>query len=269
MAWLSGTTGLAVAEDPLCTSFFERVAGFCQMGMHDPHGTGRSDPLPGTSPSVDDQVDDLVAVLDHAGVERTFIAAFHAGGAVGVAFAVRYPERTEGLFIVNGWARMIQGGGYPHGITRAFSERLIQAHREQIGTGMFAETFSPSRSGDPEVKAFYARAEPLSRAQAALLTRMAQELDVRALLGRITRPTVVMHNRENTAIPVEHGRYLASEIPGARFIEFEGTDHVYMLENPEPVLIELETFVTGGTPHSSPDHAFAPVVYTDLVDSTT
>jgi class 3 adenylate cyclase/pimeloyl-ACP methyl ester carboxylesterase len=268
VAWISGTTGLAVAEDPLCASFFARVAGFCRLVLYDAPGTGRSDPLPGTSPSVDDQVDDLVAVLDDAGLERIFIAGFHAGGAVGVAFSVRYPKRTDGLFIVNGWARLIQGDGYPYGITRQFSDRLIEAHGRQIGTGMFAEAFSPSRVGDPEVKAFFARIEPPSRAQAMLLTRMAQELDVRELLGRVTVPTVVMHSRENAAIPVDHGRYLASQIPGARFVEFEGTDHVFILENPEPVLIELETFVTGDHPQSSPDHGFATVVYTDLVNST-
>src|SRR5205814_4947249 len=114
--------------------------------------------------------------------------------------------------------------------------------------------------GDPEVKAFYARIEPSSRAQAMLLTRMAQELDVRALLGEVTVPTVVMHNPDNAAIPAEHGRYLASQIPGARFIEFEGTDHAYMLENPGPVLIELEAFVTGERPHSTRDQGFATIV---------
>jgi class 3 adenylate cyclase len=84
----------------------------------------------------------------------------------------------------------------------------------------------------------------------------------------VTVPTLVMHNRQNAAVSVEHGRYLASEIPGARYVEFEGTDHVYMLENPEPVLIELEAFFTGQRPRSRPDHGFVTVVFTDLVDST-
>jgi class 3 adenylate cyclase len=269
VASLSGTLGIAATDDPLAALYWDRVAGFCRLVVHDPPGTGRSDPLtPGRPQSVDDQVDDLVAVLDEIGLERVFISTFHAGAAVGVTFAVRYPERTAGLFIVNGWARMIRGDGYPYGITQEFSDRLIAAHGEQIGTGMFAEAFSPSRAGDPEVKAAYARVEPPSRAQSMLLTRMAQELDVRDLLGRVTAPTVVMHNRENTAIPVQHGRYLASEIPGARFIEFEGTDHAFMFENPEPVLIELEAFVTGARPQSRPNHGFATIVFTDLVNST-
>src|SRR5207244_12336095 len=97
---------------------------------------------------------------------------------------------------------------------------------------------------------------------------MAQELDVRKLLVRVTAHTVVMNHSNNSAIPTGQSRYFASEIPGARFIEFEGTDHVFMLENPEPVLIELEAFVTGQPPQSRPDHGFATIVFTDLVDST-
>ena len=119
LASLTGTNpGLASAEDPLSAVYSERLAGFCRVVLHDPRGTGRSDPLPpGQPPSVEDQADDLVAVLDDADLERVFVSTFHAGGGVGMAFAARYPERTEGLFIVNGWARLIRGDGYAYGIT--------------------------------------------------------------------------------------------------------------------------------------------------------
>ena len=117
---LMGTIpGLAMLEEPLSAAYWERQAGFSRLVVLDERGSGRSDPLPpGQSPSVDDQADDLVAVLDDAGIERVFISTIHAGGGVGVAFAVRYPERTEGLFIVNGWARLIKGNGYPYGMTQ-------------------------------------------------------------------------------------------------------------------------------------------------------
>jgi class 3 adenylate cyclase len=100
------------------------------------------------------------------------------------------------------------------------------------------------------------------------LTRLAQELDVRELLDQVSTPTIVMHNTGNTAIPVEHGRYLAAHIRGARLIEFPGTDQNFVLEDPDPVLIELEAFVTGNRPQTEPEYAFATVVFTDLVMST-
>jgi class 3 adenylate cyclase/pimeloyl-ACP methyl ester carboxylesterase len=261
---------VAAIADPLVASYWDRIARFSRHVMYDPRGSGQSDPLPpGIAPTVDDQVEDLRGVLDDAGIERVFLSGFHAGGGASIAFAVRYPERTAGLFIVNGWARMIRGDGYPYGMTPEFSERLIASHGERIGTGMFAEAFSPSRIGDSEVKALYIRIDGgHTRSQAMLLTQMAQTFDVRDLLAEVAVPTVVMHNRENRAIPAEHGRFLAAQIPGARFIEFEGTDHFFVLENPDPVLIELEAFVTGNRPVAQPDRTFASVMFADLVEST-
>src|SRR5262249_54763346 len=122
---------------------------------------------------------------------------------------------------------------------------------------------------DSEVRALYERIEQSqSRAQAMQLTRMAQEVDVRELLGRVGTPTVVMHSRDNTAVSVEHGRYLSAHVPGAAFIEFPGTDHTFYLEDPEPVLIEFEAFVTGNRPQAEPDYACLTVVFADLVTST-
>jgi class 3 adenylate cyclase/pimeloyl-ACP methyl ester carboxylesterase len=262
--------GLALLDDPLDRAFFHRLAGFCRFVVHDVRGQGRSDPLPpGHVPTVWEQADDLCAILDHAGCPDVILFGWHVGAAVGVAFAVRYPERTQGLFITNGWARLIQAEDYPHGITREVSDRIVEAHGNKVGTGMFADMFSPSRAGDPEVRAAYQRIEQnQSRAQATQLTRMAQEVDVRELLGCVRTPTVVMHSRDNSAVPVEHGRYLAAHVPGAASIEFAGTDHTFFLEDPEPVLIELEAFVTGNRPQAEPDYAFLTVVVADLVTST-
>src|SRR5215470_10013743 len=268
---VSGTIpGLAQLDDPLTRAFLHRIAGFCRLLVHDVRGQGRSDPLPpGHVPTVWEQADDLRAILDHAGCRDVVLFAWHVGAAVGVAFAVRYPERTQGLFITNGWARLIRAEDYPHGITCDLSERIIEAHGDKVGTGMFADMFSPSRAGDPEVREFYERIEQnQSRAQAMQLTRMAQEVDVRELLGRVRTPTVVMHARGNTAVSVEHGRYLAAHVPGAAFIEFAGTDHTFFLEDPEPVLIELEAFVTGNRPQAEPDYALVTVLFADLVTST-
>ena len=267
---LGAPPGLAQLDDPLIRTFFHRVAAFCRLVVHDVRGAGRSDPLPpGHLPTVFEQADDLRAVLDHAGCREVILFTWHVGAAVGVAFAVRYPERTRGLFITNGWVRLIQAEDYPYGITRDQSDRLVEAHGNKSGTGMWAAAFSPSRAGDPEVQAFYERIEQnQTRAQAMQLTRFAQEVDVRELLGDVRTPTVVMHNRENAAISVEHGRYIAAHVPSAAFIEFPGTDHTFFLQDPEPVLIELEAFVTGNRPQAEPDYAFLTVVFADLVTST-
>jgi pimeloyl-ACP methyl ester carboxylesterase len=248
----------------------DRIARFGRLLVYDARGCGRSDPFPpGHVPTVWEQADDLRALLDDAGWSDAVLLTWHAGAAIGVAFAARNPERTRGLFITNGYARLIQADDYPYGITRSLSDRIMEAHGRRYGTGMFADLFSPSRVGDPEVRAYYERIEQHhSRAQVLPLARLAQEVDVRELLGRVSTPTMVMHNRGNTVVSPEHGRYLAAQIAGAKFVEFPGTDHTFMFEDPEPVLIELEAFVTGNHPQSELDYAFSTVVFTDLVTST-
>jgi class 3 adenylate cyclase len=134
---------------------------------------------------------------------------------------------------------------------------------------MFAAMMAPSRAGDPEVKQLFVRIERgSSRAQAMLLTTMAQESDVRALLPTISVPTILVHLRDNAVVPVQHGRYLAEHIPEATYVELDGTDHFYFLQANDEVMDELEAFVTGQRPRPHADRTFAAVLFTDIVGST-
>ncbi len=235
----------------------------------DPRGTGSSDPLD-VVPTPNEQAADVVAVLDDAGIEAAFVHGFHAGAGTAIALAVDAPERVSALVLVNGWARLIADEDCPWGLSEEFSDLVIEAHRESFGTGMFIAAFNPSRVHDTDLREQFVELERRgsSRAQAVLLRSMARRFDVRVLLSRVRVPTVVMHSRENTAIPVEHSRYLAARIPDSTLIEFAGTDHAFMFQDPEPVLIEIEALVTGSRPLPEPQRVFAAIVFTDLVDST-
>jgi class 3 adenylate cyclase len=225
--------------------------------------------LPDEAPTPESQAADIAAVLDHAQIERTTILATHAGGGAAVVLAATHPERIDGLLLVNCWSRTLEAPDYPFGIDRATHELLLDMHAQSFGTGMFGEMFSPSRSTDDAVREMYAALESgSSRSQAALLSRGAQEMDVRDRLAQVSVPTIVMHSRENTAIPVEHGRYLAEHIPGAELREFPGTDHSYFLENEEPVRAATEQLVTGSVRSRATDRRFAVILFSDLVDST-
>jgi class 3 adenylate cyclase len=268
---LGGTiSGIALWEERLGAPFLDAIARFATVVVHDARGSSRSDPLPaGVPATVEGQVADAIAVLDDAAIDGAFVLGFHAGGAVAIALAAARPERVRSLLIVNGWARLIEDDGYP-GITQAFSDELVETHRRSYGTDMFSDLFAPSFAGDPEVSEFFAGLERngSSRAQAVLLTRMAQELDVRPLLPTVSVPTIVMHSDRDTAIPSTYGRFVADHIPGARFETFPGTDHAFLLENPGPALAELEMLVTGRRPDPEPDRVLATVLFTDIVGST-
>jgi hypothetical protein len=100
---------------------------------------------------------------------------------------------------------------------------------------------------------------------AVALLRMNADIDVRGVLSAISAPTLILHRREEVISAVEHGRCLVEHIPGARLVEFEGTDHWPWVGETTPIVKEIEEFLTG-TPE--PERALATVLFTDIVGST-
>jgi len=97
---------------------------------------------------------------------------------------------------------------------------------------------------------------------------MYKELDVRDVLPVISAPTLVLHRAEDRVVPIGLGRYLAENIPGARFIEVPGRDHLLFTEGRDEVAGEVEEFLTGTRQARRPERVLATVLFTDIVDST-
>src|ERR1700761_4178432 len=85
-------------EEPSIRRYFERLASFSRLIMFDRRGSGLSDPVP-AAPTLEEQMDDVVAVLDAAGSERAAVFAQLEGGAMGALFAATHPERVTGLVL--------------------------------------------------------------------------------------------------------------------------------------------------------------------------
>jgi class 3 adenylate cyclase len=98
--------------------------------------------------------------------------------------------------------------------------------------------------------------------------KMAQAIDVRPVLPTISVPTLVVHCTGDPAVPVEHGRYLAEHIPGARYIELAGDDHLTIREGDHGVFDDIEEFLTGARPEPEIDRVLKTVLFTDIVQST-
>jgi class 3 adenylate cyclase len=94
------------------------------------------------------------------------------------------------------------------------------------------------------------------------------ELDVRSVLPAIRVPTLVLARAANVMFPVQHTRYLAERITGAKYIEFPEADLLYFTGNADQVLDAVEEFVTGTRPLPSPDRFLGTVLFVDVVGST-
>ena len=123
---------------------------------------------------------------------------------------------------------------------------------------------------DPRFMEWAGRLERLAASPATIkrIFDLIGEFDVREVLPSIRVPTLVMHRRDDSFIKVEHSRYIAERIPGARYVELEGPDNMFAVGDSEAILGELEEFLTGTRHEREPDRMLATVMFTDIVDST-
>jgi pimeloyl-ACP methyl ester carboxylesterase/DNA-binding SARP family transcriptional activator len=215
-------------EDHHHRRLIERVAKSCRFVHFDKRGTGMSDRAAGLSMS--ERLSDFTAVLDEANIDRAVLCGVSEGGPVAIAFAAEHPERVAGLYLVNTYARLMVAPDYPIGTSSdQFQARTaLWASTWGRDSSDLVDWFAPSLSNDPLYRAwlaFYMR-QSCSPGTLAAINVANASIDVRSLLSQISVPTVVVHRAGDRVAPVEWGRYLASHIPNARYVELAGCDHL-------------------------------------------
>ncbi|MDQ3870537.1 MAG: adenylate/guanylate cyclase domain-containing protein [Chloroflexota bacterium] len=248
-------------ENPTAARAMEQLASFTRLVRFDRRGTGLSDPVE-EPPTLEQQMDDLRAVMDAVGLER---AALFGGtdAGLGALFAGTHPDRVSALVLWGVAARAADA------ITPELVERFGHA-LEHYGEGRFVEIYAPSRVGDPRFEEWWTRYEraAASPGMARKLLELPSQTDISAILPSIRVPTLVLHRSGDALVPIDLGRDLASRIPDARFVELPGIDPYGWASNVEPVLDALEEFLTGSLGAREPDRVLATVLFTDVVGST-
>jgi len=258
-------------QEPMIARFFDRLASFSRLILVDKRGTGLSDPHPGGSAaSLEERIDDVRAVLDAVGSERAYLFGISEGGPMNILLAASYPERTAGLILLGTYARLVRDDDYPAGTDPALLEPFLERIRAGWGEGTGTSAIAPSHADDPAFRAAFGRFQRhgASPGMAVSLLRLNAAIDVRHALHAVRVPTLVLHRRDDRFVPATLGRYLADHIPGARYVELPGGDHLYFANDPTPILDEVEEFVTGRPVTAEPDRVLATILLSDLVDST-
>ncbi|MGH2662363.1 MAG: alpha/beta fold hydrolase, partial [Actinomycetota bacterium] len=267
--WISNVE--YVWEEPRVARFLRRLGSFSRLILFDKRGTGLSDPVPEIElPTLEQRMDDVRAVMDAAGVERAAIFGWSEGGPMSVLFAATYPERSLALITFGTFAKREWSPEYPWAPTP--EER--QVWYEQIETDWGGEVdlphLAPSAAGDERFREWWATylRRSASPRTALALGKMNTQIDVRHVLPAVRVPTLLIHRAEDRDASVEEGRYIASRIPGAKFVELPGEDHLPFVGDQDAVLDEIEEFLTGVRRGPKPDRILATVLFTDIVGST-
>ena len=215
-------------------------------------------------------MDDVLAVLEAAGSERAAVMGHSEGGNLAVLYAATHPERVDALVTSGIFAKRRWSPDYPWAETPEQRERYIAGLETRWGSDSDIERIAPSAARDPAFAkrlAAYFR-QSASPGDAAALLRMNTEIDIRAVLPTISVPTLVLHRTGDLDSNIEEGRWIASQIPGAKLVELPGNDHLPWVGDQDSVLDEVERFLTGRLAPAEPDRVLATILVTDIVGST-
>jgi class 3 adenylate cyclase len=236
-------------------------------------GTGSSDPLPGGRLStLEEWMDTVAVVLDAEGIERAALVAQDTGGPMAMLFAAAHPERVSSLILFGTTARFYAGPDYPVGFPSELRDQGVAWWERIWGTGNQLRLTAPSVADDEDLTRLQGRYERLAipRATARRVFDLIADLDVRHVLSSIHVPTLVLHATGDRYVPIAHGRYLADNIPGARFRELPGDDHMPWAGDMERTADEIRDFLGIAATERRPEHdrVLATVLFTDIVSST-
>ncbi len=251
-------------EMPAYGYMLRRLASFARVIIFDKRGQGLSDR--DASQTLEERVSDMQAVMDAVGSKRATVYGWSEGGQMCLKFAAMYPERVSSLVLYGTYASIKSP---PKPISREDYEKFLKMLEDHWGEGILVGVNAPSRAQDRAYLQMMGRLERAVASPSAILALMRAnyEIDVGDLLPSIRVPTLILHRVGDATVRVENGRYLASNIPGAKYVELPGDDHALQALDRDLLdflLDQTEEFITG-EPHSPrPEQTLADAVSGDM-----
>jgi class 3 adenylate cyclase/pimeloyl-ACP methyl ester carboxylesterase len=237
-------------ESPIWRHLYRELSRDHALIRYDARGNGLSD-RDVEDVTFETFVSDLETVVDAAGLERFALLGISQGCAVSVAYAVRHPERVTHLVLfggyVLGWAKRARSAAEKEQAAAMMTlARLGWGQENAAFRQLFTSQFIPN--GTKEQTDWFNELQRISTSPEDAVRNLAAQgdIDVSALLSKVSVPTLVMHSRDEARVPFDQGRRLAAGIPGARFVPLASRNHLILEEEPAfpRFLQEIRAFLT-------------------------
>jgi class 3 adenylate cyclase len=258
-------------EHPAVAHLYQRLGAFSRLILFDKRGSGLSDSA-GMQPTLEDRMDDVRAVMDAAGSGRAVIFGQSEGSPMSLLFAASHPDRTDLLILYGSIVRWV-GTDFPGATPPEEFYRHLDDVVDHWGQGRTADWIAPTQAAGPLGAVIHEGFGAFERASMSPgsfrdLMHLNAQIDVRAAVGAITVPSLVLHRVGDRFIGVEQSRWLAEQLSDARYVELPGEDHMLAAGDVDQVIGEIEEFVTGVRHEPDADRVLATLLFTDIVGST-
>ncbi|SDA94524.1 DNA-binding transcriptional activator of the SARP family [Sinorhizobium sp. NFACC03] len=256
-------------ESPRLSRVLHRLGSFCRLIRIDKRGTGLSDRGTGF-PTLEQRMQDVRAVLDAVGSLKTVLFGSSEGGLMCMLFAASYPERTTALILHGAYARGLWSSDYPWGRTREELEEELLAIEREWGRPADLSRAAPSLVDNMVEREWFAAylRNSASPADAVALWRWSVEIDACDILPAIRVPTLITQRTGDRWVKPEEGRYLASRIPGATYVELPGDDHIIWGADADRLMDEIRRFLASAQPVPT-ESTLLTVLHLDIQDPST
>ncbi len=224
---------------------FRRFVG--QLARHrtviryDRPGAGVSDRGAMPARSLEEELSTLETLVEAASPRPGTIELFGAssGGGVASLFAARHPQRVARLVLYGTYAR---GADLAPPAAREAMLAIIAQHWG-LGSRVLADLFLPDATAAERAEFVEFQRRTASPEVALASLRAVYDFDSTGHLGDVLAPTLVLHRRDDRAIPFALGKDVASRIRNARFAALEGVDHFPWRGDADAVVRETLAFL--------------------------
>ncbi|PTX59491.1 pimeloyl-ACP methyl ester carboxylesterase [Kordia periserrulae] len=230
---------------PELVDFFEELGKVARIILFDKRGTGLSDRIVELS-TLEERMEDIKAVMDATNSKKAILFGHSEGGSVSALFSATYPNRVLALITFGIFAKRRYSEDYPWAPTDEERQKVYDMIEHNWGSGeMNLESLVPSKANDEQFMSWlasYFRSGASPRA-ALKLTKMNTQVNIIDILEYIKVPTLLMQRTNDIDVKIEEGKFIAERIKGAKFVEFDGNDHLFWAGNTQEVLEEMKTFI--------------------------